>query len=250
MDVGATKVLLGHQAGGTVQVTARLQTPSEPGALIRWLRGHLPVRVASLGMAFAGGIGADGRVTGWPNQPRWSGFPLREALSQFAGAVTIADDGTAAAVGEAWLGVARGRPDLLVAVFGTGLGGAVVLDHKVRLSAAGDPRTLGHLRIFSGGACACGGTGCAQRALRTLPSEDRLGKALEGWPDGLRLIGFLAGLARFLGASSVVLTGGLLQRPALRDQLATRLAAAGIEPLVPADPSASSLLGACVKADA
>jgi ROK family len=250
VDVGATKVLLGRQAGGKVRVSARIQTPPEPDALIPWLRGQLPGLVPSLGMAFAGGIGMDGRVSGWPKQPGWSGFPLRAALGKVAGAITVVDDGAAAAVGEARLGVGQERRDLLVAVLGTGLGGAVVIDHQVRPVAAGDPRTLGHLRIFSGGACACGGTGCAQLALRTLPPEDRLGKALEGWPDGLRLVGFLGDLARFLGVGSVVLTGGLLQRPVLREHLTARLAASGIEALVPADPSSSSLLGACVQADA
>jgi hypothetical protein len=248
VDVGATKVLLGWQASGVVRVHARMQTPPEPGALVGWLHGQLPGRVASLGVAFAGGLSPDGRVTGWPNQPGWPGFPLRRALSDVAAEVTIADDGAAAAIGEAYLGAARGRPDLLVAVFGTGLGGAVMLDHQVRTAAAGDPRTLGHLRIFSEGACACGGVGCAQRALQSLPPEERLGKAMEGWPDGVRLVGFLGDLARFLRIGTVVLTGGLLQRPVLRERLAARLAASGIEPLVPADPSVSSLLGACVKA--
>jgi hypothetical protein len=248
VDIGATKVLVGWQAGGKVGVVARLETPSEPGLLVRSLRGLLPERVVSLGVSFAGGLDPDGRVTGWPNQPGWSGFPLRQALSDLAAAVTIADDGAAAAIGEAWLGAGRGRPDLLVAVLGTGLGGAVVLDHRVRAAVAGDPRTLGHVRIFSAGACACGGTGCAQRALRSLPPDEKLGKALEGWPDGLRLIGFLSDLARFLRVGSVALTGGLLARPVLRDSLAAQLTASGVEPLVPADPSLSSLLGACVKA--
>lgn len=248
VDVGATKVLLGWQASGVVQVRARMQTPSRPGALIGWLRGQLPGRVASLGVAFAGGLGPDGEVTCWPNQPGWAGFPVRAALSDVAGTVTITDDGAAAAMGEARLGVARGRPDLLVAVFGTGLGGAVILDHQVRPAAAGDPRTLGHVRIFPNGACACGGVGCAQRALQSLPADERLGTVLEAWPDGLRLIGFLSDLARFLGIGTVVLTGGLLSRPVLRDRLVAQLAANGVEPLVAVAPSLSSLLGACVKA--
>lgn len=246
VDVGATKILLGHRRQSGVGVIAWMPTPSQPQPLIAWLRRQISGRVAGIGVAFPGGMDAVGRVTGWPNQPRWAGFPLVEALKAVATAATVIDDGIAAAVGEAHLGVARGRPDVLVAVFGTGVGGALMIDHRVRPMLPGDPRTLGHLRIFPTGACACGGTGCAQLALATLPPDDRLGSSLAGWPDGARLADFLTDLARFLSIGAIVVTGGLLHRTTLREGLAARLAAAGIEPLVPVDPSISSLLGACV----
>ncbi|MFE4059397.1 ROK family protein, partial [Streptomyces sp. NPDC059096] len=150
------------------------------------------------------------------------------------------------AAGEAARGVAQGRSDVLVAVFGTGVGGALVLDGKIRRTASADPRSLGHLAVLPGGSCGCGGTGCAQLALRTLPPDDRLGDGLEGWPDGLRLVTFLGDLARFLSVPTVVLTGGLLARPVLRAQMRVRMAAYGVEVLVPARPGLSSLLGAAV----
>lgn len=164
-----------------------------------------------------------------------------------AEAVSVTDDGVAAAVGEVLAGIGYGRPDVLVAVFGSGLGGGLVLDGTVRPAAPGDARTLGHLRVLPSGRCGCGETGCAQIALATLPPDSELGVALDGWPDGRRLMGFLTDLARFLNVPAIVLTGELLHRRGLCAQLSRAVAAAGIEPLVPADPSLSSVLGACVR---
>ncbi|MGH3927683.1 MAG: ROK family protein, partial [Pseudonocardiaceae bacterium] len=223
------------------------RTPRDPVALTTWLRDKLGRRVGPLGVAFPGAVGADGRVLAWPNQPSWAGFRLREALLEVAAAVQLSDDGVAAATGEVMAGVGRGRPDLLVAVFGSELGGAIVLDSTVRPVPDGEPRTLGHIRILASGQCSCGGVGCAQLALRTLPTDDRLGVGLACWPDGIRLAGFLIDLARFLALPSVVLTGGLLCRPGLREQLTILLSRDGIEVLVPADPATSSIPGACLR---
>ncbi|WP_162793927.1 ROK family protein [Streptomyces paludis] len=244
VDIGGTKTLLGRLGGGVLTVVAVIRTPDDPAVLAAWLRRQVPGRVARLGVAFPGGLDEDGRVTAWPNRPEWVGYGLRDALGRIARAVVLRDDGESAAAAEAMYGIAQGRPDALVAVLGTGLGGALVLDGKVRRSAPADPRTLGHLAALPEGSCGCGGTGCAQLALRTLPPDDRLGDGLEGWPDGLRLVAFLGDLVRFLSVPTVVLTGGLLARPVLRAQMRVRMAACGVEVLVPARPGLSSLLGA------
>lgn len=246
LDIGATKVVLGRSVGDRVEATARMRTPADPAVLIEWARRLLPGAVPSLGVAFPGGLDA-GVVSGWPSRPEWEGFPLVRALAPVSAAVEVSDDGRAAAVGEARLGAGRGQPDLLVVVLGTGLGGAVVLDYVVRAGVPGDPRTLGHLRILPGGRCPCGGLGCAQEALRTLPDDASLGAGLQGWPDGQWLAGFLADLARLLGIRLIVLTGGLLYRPVLSERLARLFSPHGIGVLLPPDPGLSSLLGASVR---
>ncbi|MEV7869595.1 ROK family transcriptional regulator [Streptomyces sp. NPDC088124] len=246
VDIGGTKSLLGRFVGRKLTVAAVIRTPDDPAVLAAWLRRQLPRGTARLGVAFPGGLDEDGRVTAWPNRPEWVGYGLRDALGRIAHTVVLRDDGESAAAGETTRGIAQGRSDALVAVLGTGLGGALVLDGKVRRTVAAEPRTLGHFAVLPGGSCGCGGTGCAQLALRTLPPDDRLGNRLDGWPDGLRLVTFLGDLVRFLTVPTVVLTGGLLARPVLRAQLRVRMAAYGVEVLVPARPGLSSLLGAAV----
>lgn len=245
LDIGASKTVLGQRDGTGVRVVARTATPDRPERLIAWLSKYGFGRVG-LGVAFPGGIDADGRVTRWPNRPGWDGFLLVAALGALADAVFVVDDGMSAALGETRLGVARGHRDVLVAVLGTGLGGALVIGDRVRPVSRSDPRTLGHVRIFDGPRCGCGGTGCAQTALATLPADDQLGTQLSGWARGERMADFLADLARFAGIETIVATGGRLSRPVLRAQLIGRLATAGLEPLVPDDPAVSSLLGASV----
>ncbi|MFJ1644691.1 ROK family protein [Streptomyces sp. NPDC088258] len=128
IDIGGTKTLLGRLVGGVLTVAAVIRTPDDPAVLAAWLRRHVPGRVARLGVAFPGGLDEDGRVTAWPNRPEWVGYGLRDALGRIAHTVVLRDDGESAAAGEATRGIAQGRPDALVAVFGTGLGGALVLD--------------------------------------------------------------------------------------------------------------------------
>lgn len=239
-------MLLACKGSCGLDVAGSVPTPADPLLLISWLTTLLPGVIASLGVSFAGAVGPDGCVSAWPNRPGWAGFPLGEALSRVAESVSVADDGVAAATGEVLAGVGYGRPDVLVAVFGSGLGGGLVLNGTVRPVAPGDARTLGHLRILPSGRCGCGETGCAQVALATLPPDDDLGVGLRGWPDGQRLVHFLTDLARFLNVPAVVLTGGLLCRTRLRAELSGEVAVAGIEPLVPSDPALSSVLGACL----
>ncbi|MBH1938939.1 ROK family protein [Streptomyces sp. AV19] len=245
LDIGATKVALGTLTETGVQVRATVATPPSPDGLLPWLRSQLPRRLDGLGVAFPGGMDSNDRVTSWPNRPTWDGFPLGKELCQLAEAVTIVDDGEAAALGECRRGVAFGRPDVMVVVLGTGIGGAVVVNDQLRSGLRRDPRTLGHVRILDGGGCACGATGCAQTALRSLPPDGGLGPRLSAWPDGRRLIDFVADLARLMDVQ-VVLTGGLMERPVLRYETVARLNAAGLVPLVPEHPGQSSLLGATV----
>ncbi|MEU5417827.1 ROK family protein [Streptomyces sp. NPDC020667] len=245
LDIGATKVALGTLAESGVQVRATVATPSSPEGLLPWLRSQLPHRIDALGVAFPGGLDGHERVTSWPNRPAWDGFPLGKELGQLASAVVIRDDGEAAALGECRQGIAAGRRDVMVVVLGTGIGGAVVIDDQVRAGAAGDPRTLGHVRILGSNGCVCGATGCAQTALRSLPPDDGLGPRLAAWPDGQRLLDFVADLARLMDVQ-VVLTGGLMERPVLRHEAVARLNASGLIPLVPEHPGWSSLLGATV----
>ncbi|MFD7119622.1 ROK family protein [Streptomyces sp. NPDC059922] len=246
VDIGGTKSLLGRFVGRKLTVAAVIRTPDDPALLAGWVRRQFPRGTAQLGIAFPGGLDENGRVTTWPSRPGWSGYRLRDELGRIAHTVVLRDDCESAAAGEITRGIAKGRSDAFVAVLGTELSGALVLDGKVRRTVTAEPRTLGHLAILPGGSCRCGGTGCAQLALRTLPADDRLGARLEGWPDGLRLLTFLGDLARFLTVPTVVLTGGLLARPVLRAQLRVRMEAYGVEVLVPTRPGLSSLLGAAV----
>src|SRR5688500_1602085 len=85
-----------------------------------------------------------------PNFPGFREFDVRGGLAQrlgFAPAdVVVENDANAAALGEQWLGAARGVPDVLVVTLGTGIGSGLLLGGKL-VVGAGLAAEAGHLVI-------------------------------------------------------------------------------------------------------
>jgi glucokinase len=191
LDVGGTRLKAGRiSEGGEVCAERTVDVPDADsgGAAL----ADLVVEVArDLGAEGAVGIGVPGLidreaglVTNSPNIPHLEGLPLRERLGEALGldAVLLENDANVAALGEAWLGAARGEEDVLVVTLGTGVGGSLLLGGELYVGhgLAGE---IGHVRIDKNGpVCGCGGRGCLEtfasataarrRALeRGLPAE-------------------------------------------------------------------------------
>jgi glucokinase len=94
----------------------------------------------------------------------WRGFPLRSRLTELVGLpVAVDNDAKALALGEGWLGAARGVPDYLAIVVSTGVGGGIVLDNRLLDGRAGNAGHIGHVVVEpQGRACVCGGRGCLE----------------------------------------------------------------------------------------
>jgi glucokinase len=100
-----------------------------------------------------------------PNLPALSGFPLKGVLEKrFGWPVLLENDANAAAVGEMWMGAARGCRDVVSVTLGTGVGGGVILDGQLWRGAHGSAGEIGHATVdpFSGLKCKCGNVGCLE----------------------------------------------------------------------------------------
>ena len=100
-----------------------------------------------------------------PNLPSLVNFALKAELEQRLGwPVFLENDANAAAVGEMWLGAARGCRDVVSVTLGTGVGGGVILDGKLWRGSHGSAGEIGHTTVdpFSGLKCKCGNTGCLE----------------------------------------------------------------------------------------
>jgi glucokinase len=100
-----------------------------------------------------------------PNIPCLYNFPLKHALeSEFGWPVVLENDANAAAMGEVWLGAARGCRDVVCITLGTGVGGGVILDGQLFRGSNGSAGEIGHCAIepFSGLHCKCGNEGCLE----------------------------------------------------------------------------------------
>ncbi len=120
--------------------------------------------VASIGIAAPGSINsAEGKVEYANNLP-FLHFPIVSLLQKDLDTdipVFVENDANAAAWGEAIAGAAKGTSDSVMITLGTGVGGGVIINHKLFTGAFGSGAELGHMVIVSDGVpCSCGRRGC------------------------------------------------------------------------------------------
>jgi glucokinase len=74
-----------------------------------------------------------GNGTVWaPNLPGWERMPLEKHLTRSLGIpVRVESDRNAAALGECWLGAARGKSDAVVLMIGTGIGAGILSGGRI-----------------------------------------------------------------------------------------------------------------------
>lgn len=111
------------------------------------------------------GVVIDGTVGGASNVPGWSErFSLGDMLNDRLDLpIRVANDVTAAAVGEHREGAGKGLDDVLVVFAGTGVGAGLVLDGRPYEGASGGAGEFGHMVVVLDGAvCPCGRRGCIE----------------------------------------------------------------------------------------
>ena len=106
-----------------------------------------------------------GMVRKSANLPGWTDYPVRDEIERRLGArVFLNHDAKVAALGEQWLGAARGVDNMAMLTLGTGIGGAIVWNGKIFYGMNGMAGEFGHFTIEPDGVpCGCGNHGCAER---------------------------------------------------------------------------------------
>jgi glucokinase len=129
-------------------------------------RANLPLSaVGGVGVVTPGPIDASaGVVLFAPNLPGWHNVPVCEILSAETGLpVTLANDASAAALGEAVYGAGKPYRHLVHFTVGTGIGGGIVIDRRLYTGAGGLAGEFGHIVVDPGGPpCGCGNYGCLE----------------------------------------------------------------------------------------
>src|SRR5579862_2264031 len=121
-------------------------------------------RLLGVGIGVPGIIDmATGMLRKSANLPGWEEFPVRAEIERRLSAhVILENDANVAALGEQWLGAARGVPNMAVVTLGTGIGGGIVLLGKIWHGMNGMAGEFGHVTLEpEGPVCGCGNRGCA-----------------------------------------------------------------------------------------
>jgi len=191
MDVGGTNCKLavveagagrpdppGDHPGGPpdpprLLATATIPTGTgDPGEVVGRLAAAGARLVAGHGPVVAAGVGvpglfdeASGRIVLLPNLPAaWTGQAFREPLAAGLGVpVALINDARAFTLAESRMGAAAGCPTVVCLTLGTGVGGGVVVDGRLRFGPSGRAGELGHQVIeLDGPRCGCGNRGCVE----------------------------------------------------------------------------------------
>jgi glucokinase len=178
VDVGGTNSKLavveaddGEQPG--LLATATIPTGSgDPGEVLgrlaaagaRLVAGHGPVAAAGLGVP---GLfdEVSGRAVLLPNlPPAWAGSEVRGPLAGRLGVpVALVNDARSFTLAESRMGAAAGCSTVICLTLGTGVGGGVVVDGRLRFGPHGRAGELGHQVIDPDGPpCGCGNRGCVE----------------------------------------------------------------------------------------
>jgi len=106
-----------------------------------------------------------GMVRESPNLPGWEDAPVRAEIEQRLGTLVILEnDANSAALGETWLGVARGQDNMAMLTLGTGVGGGMVLGGRIWHGMNGMANEFGHTTVApEGQLCGCGSRGCLEQ---------------------------------------------------------------------------------------
>lgn len=118
--------------------------------------------ILGVGVGVPGPVTADGTVLICANLG-WKNFRVGKAMSELLGGipVTVANDANVAALGEMWKGGGQGYQDVVMITLGTGVGGGIILDGKIRAGSNGAAGELGHMIVNPDETvtCGCGGHG-------------------------------------------------------------------------------------------
>ena len=140
------------------------------------------------------GIGVPGPVLDSSTVPivcaNLGGWGERNVSAQLSGLldglkVLVGNDANVAALGEIWMGAAKGAKNAVMVTLGTGVGGGVVVNGKVIDGVHGAGGEIGHITVnrHETAVCGCGKRGCLEQYSSATGVVRCMKKLLDENPD-------------------------------------------------------------------
>ncbi|QDT36630.1 ROK family protein [Stratiformator vulcanicus] len=176
IDLGGTTITAAlGRADGEIVARQQIDTDGHLGPdsviermaeLIERLATQAGERPDGIGIGLPGLVDVHRGVTKFlPNLPtQWREIALATRLKErFEVPVRLLNDARAATLAELVFGIGRTVDTFAFFTLGTGVGGGVVIDGKLRLGPLGAAGELGHQTVqFDGPRCGCGNRGCLE----------------------------------------------------------------------------------------
>lgn len=253
VDIGGTSIKIGLvNDSGDVTTFFEYDTESAKGGtyvletLIAKIKENF-TQFDAIGISTAGMVDVEKGmlVQETANIPGTAGLQIKARLEEaFQVPVAVENDVNAAALGESAFGIGKNYDDLLYLAYGTGIGGAIVMDSSIYYGPGGYAGEFGHMVTHAfGRQCGCGQSGCYERYASTTalveagkkvdPSNENGRIIFEKYhandpaiqdvvDDWLKEIAVgLASLIHIFNPSTIILGGGVMEQEAILEKLRT-----------------------------
>lgn len=205
VDLGGTTVKTGLiDRSGKILAQSKLPTLADEnpkaviGQIVKSIQEVLPhahgAAIAGIGIGSPGLIqNPGGIVKSPPNMKNWDVVPLADEISKvFSMRVEVDNDANVAAVAEAKFGAGKEYPDFLFIIWGTGVGGGIIMNNQIYRGLTGGAGEIGHISInYDGLLCNCGTKGCVEAYVGQKYLSKRTVEKLQSHPESkiLALVG-------------------------------------------------------------
>jgi glucokinase len=176
VDLGATTVKTGLVASdGSIVYQVKLPAQAMDGPRAVMKQVELSIRdvmkhaddlpLVGIGIGSPGVVDHAGVVKSPPNFKDWDAVSLADEMAaRFESLpIRIENDANAAAIAELKFGAGKEIPDFLFVIWGTGVGGGIILDRQIYRGPTGGAGEIGHISIdYDGPICNCGSRGCVE----------------------------------------------------------------------------------------
>lgn len=248
LDIGGTSIKSGIWDGGRQAAEVREcdTNAKRGGAYVMECAKeilHTYNNFDAIGISTAGQVNSRDGVIRYANEniPGYTGMKIRELMeTEFGVPVAVENDVNAAAVGEGRFGAGKEFSDYLCITYGTGVGGAIVIDRKIYTGNNFSAGEFGAILVhpedcregdpFSG--CYekyASTTGLVRKAMEYDTSldngrkiferfqEPKVKEIVDSWTDEIVL--GLRSLIHIFNPSCVILGGGIMAQPYILDQV-------------------------------
>ena len=251
LDIGGTSIKSGIWNGKTLEEQREWDTQAKLGGdyVIRRVRTilHTCVPFDAIGVSTTGQVDTVQGSIYYANDniPGYTGMKIQQILEQeFHVPVAVENDVNSAALGELYFGAGQGYKSFLCLTYGTGVGGAVVLDEKVFTGSAFSAGSFGGIVVhpeairpgdeFSG--CYekyASATALVRQAIKIDPSLDSGRKifqaferpevktCIDQWID--EIVYGLISLVHIFNPSLILLGGGILAQNYILREVRVRI---------------------------